>query len=55
MAWAHRAIRKKHSSLVQQKMLKAFENEGIIFDDILIDRSFAADNAPTRKPGPGYA
>jgi imidazoleglycerol-phosphate dehydratase / histidinol-phosphatase len=32
------------------KMLKAFENEGVIFDDILIDRSFPADNAPTRKP-----
>lgn len=33
------------------KMLKAFENEGIIFDNILIDRSFPEDNAPTRKPG----
>lgn len=36
-----------------QKMLRAFENEGIIFDDILIDRSFPADNAPTRKPRTG--
>lgn len=35
------------------KMLKAFENEGVIFDDILIDRHFPADNAPTRKPGTG--
>lgn len=35
------------------KMLKAFENEGIIFDDILIDRSRAEDNAPTRKPRTG--
>lgn len=33
------------------KMLKAFENEGIIFDEILIDRSFPEDNLPTRKPG----
>jgi len=32
------------------KMLKAFENEGVVFDDILIDRSFPYDNAPTRKP-----
>lgn len=32
-------------------MLKALENEGIKFDDILIDRSFPEDNAPTRKPG----
>jgi imidazoleglycerol-phosphate dehydratase/histidinol-phosphatase len=35
---------------VQQKMLQAFENEGITFDDILIDRSLPSDNAPTRKP-----
>src|SRR6056300_1921765 len=32
------------------KVLQAFENEGVIFDDILIDRSFPADNAETRKP-----
>lgn len=38
---------------VQNKILKAFENEGITFDDILIDRSFPADNAPTRKPRTG--
>ncbi len=37
----------------QNKMLKAFENEGVIFDDILIDKSFPADNAPTRKPRTG--
>ncbi|WP_299579762.1 bifunctional histidinol-phosphatase/imidazoleglycerol-phosphate dehydratase HisB [uncultured Sunxiuqinia sp.] len=35
------------------KMLKAFENEGITFDAILIDRSFPEDNAPTRKPRTG--
>jgi imidazoleglycerol-phosphate dehydratase / histidinol-phosphatase len=35
------------------KMLKAFENEGIVFDDILIDKSFPQDNAPTRKPRTG--
>jgi imidazoleglycerol-phosphate dehydratase/histidinol-phosphatase len=35
------------------KILKAFENEGIMFDDILIDRSFPEDNSPTRKPGIG--
>jgi imidazoleglycerol-phosphate dehydratase/histidinol-phosphatase len=38
---------------VQNKILKAFENEGVTFDDILIDRSFPADNAPTRKPRTG--
>lgn len=34
-------------------MLKAFENEGVVFDDILIDRHFPHDNAPTRKPETG--
>jgi imidazoleglycerol-phosphate dehydratase/histidinol-phosphatase len=37
----------------QNKILKAFENEGVTFDDILIDKSFPADNAPTRKPRTG--
>ncbi|OBW41505.1 Histidine biosynthesis bifunctional protein HisB [Chryseobacterium sp. MOF25P] len=37
----------------QEKMLKAFENEGIIFNDILIDKSFESENLPTRKPGIG--
>jgi len=35
----------------QQKMTKAFLNEGIRFSDVLIDRSFAHENKPTRKPG----
>ncbi|MFT5602546.1 MAG: imidazoleglycerol-phosphate dehydratase/histidinol-phosphatase [Flavobacteriales bacterium] len=35
------------------KMLQAFTNEGINFSEILIDRSFPADNAPTRKPRTG--
>ncbi|MCH1417500.1 MAG: bifunctional histidinol-phosphatase/imidazoleglycerol-phosphate dehydratase HisB [Flavobacteriaceae bacterium] len=34
-------------------VLKSFENEGVTFDNILIDRSFPADNAPTRKPRTG--
>lgn len=37
----------------QQFILKAFENEGVKFDEIFIDRSFPADNAPTRKPRTG--
>ena len=36
-----------------EKMLRTFENEGIIFSDILIDRSFEHENLPTRKPGTG--
>jgi imidazoleglycerol-phosphate dehydratase / histidinol-phosphatase len=39
--------------LVQEKMLRTFENEGIVFDDILIDKSFPHENAPTRKPRTG--
>ena len=35
------------------KMLKALEGEGIVFDDILIDRSFPEDNSPNRKPQTG--
>ncbi|RYM35829.1 bifunctional histidinol-phosphatase/imidazoleglycerol-phosphate dehydratase HisB [Brumimicrobium glaciale] len=37
----------------QNKVIQAFKNEGVIFDDILIDKSFPADNAPTRKPRTG--
>src|SRR5690606_17032189 len=33
------------------KMLKAFENEGILFSKTFIDRSFPEENKPTRKPG----
>lgn len=35
------------------KMLKTLEGEGIVFDDIFIDKSFPEDNAPTRKPRTG--
>ncbi len=34
-------------------LLKCFENEEIIFDDVYIDKSLPSDNAPTRKPGIG--
>jgi imidazoleglycerol-phosphate dehydratase / histidinol-phosphatase len=43
----------KDYNLVQSKMLKAFENEGITFDDILIDKTFPHENALTRKPNTG--
>ncbi len=33
------------------KTVKAFENEGVVFNEILIDRSFPHENLPTRKPG----
>lgn len=35
------------------KCMKAFENEGVVFDAVKIDRSFPAANAPTRKPRTG--
>ncbi len=37
----------------QNKVLKAFENEGVTFAKIFVDRSFARENKPTRKPGTG--
>ncbi len=35
------------------KMMQAFTNEGILFKEVLIDKSFPEDNAPTRKPRTG--
>ncbi|RYD77293.1 MAG: bifunctional histidinol-phosphatase/imidazoleglycerol-phosphate dehydratase HisB [Sphingobacteriales bacterium] len=32
-------------------MLDTFAGEGVNFSEIIIDRTFAKDNAPTRKPG----
>lgn len=37
----------------QNKIIQAFKNEGVEFSEILIDKSFPEDNAPTRKPGTG--
>ena len=38
---------------VQNFILQTFANEGIHFEDILIDKSFPQENQPTRKPGIG--
>lgn len=35
------------------KMLQILESEGIIFSEVLIDKSFEHENLPTRKPGIG--
>jgi imidazoleglycerol-phosphate dehydratase / histidinol-phosphatase len=35
------------------KMLEILATEGIVFDDIVIDRTFEHENAPTRKPNTG--
>lgn len=37
----------------QNKIIQAFKNEGIKFSEILIDKSFPEENAPTRKPRTG--
>lgn len=39
--------------LPQEKMLRTLAGEGVTFDDMLIDRTFESDNAPTRKPRTG--
>lgn len=38
---------------VQNMMLRIFENEGIHFKEVLIDKSFKEEHQPTRKPGTG--
>jgi len=37
----------------QQLMLRTLAGEGFVFDEIHIDKTFAKDNAPTRKPAIG--
>ncbi len=36
---------------VQQFILDSFEREGVVFKEVLIDRSFPHENKPSRKPG----
>ena len=36
-----------------EKMLRTLAGEGVAFDDMLIDRTFESDDAPTRKPRTG--
>jgi len=38
---------------VQNFVVQCFENEGVKFDEIFIDKTFAKDNASTRKPNTG--
>lgn len=38
---------------VHNLMLDIFKSENIIFEDVFIDKTFAKDNAPTRKPNTG--
>jgi len=38
---------------IQNFVIKTFANEGIIFSEVLIDRTFPHENKDTRKPGTG--
>ena len=38
---------------VHNFLVKTFEQEGVVFKEQIIDRTFAKDNAPTRKPNTG--
>ncbi len=38
---------------VHNFIMSSFENEEVVFDKVVIDRTFAKDNAPTRKPNTG--
>ena len=38
---------------VQNFIIETFESENVKFEDIFIDKTFAKDNAPTRKPNTG--
>jgi imidazoleglycerol-phosphate dehydratase/histidinol-phosphatase len=38
---------------IQNFVIKTFESEGVIFSEVLIDRTFPHENKDTRKPGTG--
>ncbi len=38
---------------VHNFITQTFDNEGVVFSETLIDRTFAKENAPTRKPNTG--
>lgn len=43
----------EHFDVVHNKMLGILKNEGVVFDEQLIDVTYAHENKPTRKPGIG--
>ena len=38
---------------VHNLIMKSFENEGVVFKEVFIDKTFPYQNAPTRKPATG--
>ncbi len=51
MGWARHAFPEDNFWPVQHFIIRALENEGIVFSEIFIDRTFAHENKLTRKPG----
>lgn len=47
------AYPEKVFELVQSKMMKTLEGEGVVFSEVCVDRSFEKENKPTRKPNTG--
>ncbi len=37
----------------QSFLLRTLEDEGVVFEDVFVDRTFETENADTRKPGTG--
>jgi imidazoleglycerol-phosphate dehydratase/histidinol-phosphatase len=37
----------------QRELMRALKDRGIVFDDVMIDRSMPHENSPNRKPGTG--
>lgn len=53
MVWGTSSFPEETFWPVQNFIIKTLANEGIQFDEIVIDRTFAHENAPTRKPRTG--
>jgi imidazoleglycerol-phosphate dehydratase/histidinol-phosphatase len=53
MDWARISYPETNFHPYHDLMLRTLEGEGFVFDEMIIDKTFAADNQPTRKPGYG--
>jgi imidazoleglycerol-phosphate dehydratase/histidinol-phosphatase len=45
------AFPEEHFWPVQKKIVQAFENEGVVFDDVVIDTTLPEEESASRKPG----
>ena len=53
MVWEPIVFRRKNFGLIRTIWSNSFKNEGVVFSEIFIDRTFPHDKADTRKPGAG--